>query len=69
MIQGELQPHDLDRQRFAVQLTLSPSGLFLFACNRRSDQVTTFRVSLFSGMVSLTGQYLAVGSPNMIGFA
>ena len=57
------------RGDYPNQVALSPSGAFLFACNRRSDQVTTFRVDLPSGMLSFTGQYLAVGSPNMIGFA
>ncbi len=56
------------RGDYPNQVTLSPSGAFLFACNRRSDQVTTFRVDLSSGMLSFTGQYLPVGSPNMIGF-
>ena len=57
------------RGDYPNQVTLSPSGAFLFACNRRSDQVTTFRVDPSSGMLSFTGQYLAIGSPNMIGFA
>ncbi len=57
------------RGDYPNQVTLSPSGAFLFACNRRSDQVTTFRVSSSSGMLSFTGQYLPVGSPNMIGFS
>lgn len=57
------------RGDYPNQVTLSPSGAFLFACNRRSDQVTTFRVDASSGMLNFTGQYLAVGSPNMIGFA
>lgn len=56
------------RGDYPNQVVLSPSGAFLFACNRRSDQVTTFHVDPSSGMLSFTGQYLAVGSPNMIGF-
>ncbi len=56
------------RGDYPNQVTLSPSGAFLFACNRRSDQVTTFRVDSSSGMLGFTGQYLAIGSPNMIGF-
>ncbi len=68
---GMLQPvaTEWTRGDYPNQVTLSPSGAFLFACNRRSDQVTTFRVDPSSGMPSFTGQYLAVGSPNMIGFA
>ena len=57
------------RGDYPNQVTLSPSGAFLFACNRRSDQVTIFCVDPSSGMPSFTGQYLAIGSPNMIGFA
>ena len=57
------------RGDYPNQVTLSPSGAFLFACNRRSDQVTIFRVDPSSGIPSFTGQYLAIGSPNMIGFA
>jgi len=57
------------RGDYPNQVALSPSGSFLFACNRRSDQVTSFRVDPASGMLSFTGEYLPIGSPNMIGFA
>lgn len=56
------------RGDYPNQVTLSPSGTLLFACNRRSDQVTSFRVDPVGGTLSFTGQYLPIGSPNMIGF-
>lgn len=64
----ELVATEWTRGDYPNQVTLSPSGAFLFACNRRSDQVTTFRVDPASGMLRFIGQYLAVGSPNMVGF-
>jgi len=57
------------RGDYPNQIALDPTGHFLFACNRRSDQVTLFRVDRRSGKLDFTGQYLPVGSPNMVAFA
>ena len=49
-------------------IAFDPSGLFLYACNHRSDNITSFRVNKKTGMLSFTGQYTAVGSPACIIF-
>jgi len=49
-------------------VALDPTGRFLFACNRRSDNVTLFRVDAESGRLAFTGRYLPIGSPNMVAF-
>jgi len=51
------------------QVALDPTGMLLLASNRRSDQVTVFRVDRATGGLRFSGQYFAVGSPNMVGFA
>lgn len=45
-----------------------PSGSCLFACDQRSDSITSFRVERETGMLRFTGQYAGVGSPAMIAF-
>jgi 6-phosphogluconolactonase len=45
-----------------------PSGNFVFACDQRSDCITSFRVEHATGMLTFTGNYAAVGSPAMIAF-
>jgi 6-phosphogluconolactonase len=49
-------------------IAIDPGGDFLFACNHRSDDVTSFRVDKKTGRLSFTGQYTAVGSPACITF-
>ena len=49
-------------------MALDPTGRFLLACNRRSDNVTLFRVNPQSGALAFTGRYLPIGSPNMVAF-
>jgi 6-phosphogluconolactonase len=56
------------RGDYPNQVTLDPTGALLLASNRRSDQVTVFRVDRATGGVRFTGQYFPVGSPNMVGF-
>ena len=53
---------------YPSQCRIDPSGRFLFACNRRSDCVTSFRIESASGKLTLTGRYTAVGSPACIAF-
>jgi 6-phosphogluconolactonase (cycloisomerase 2 family) len=50
------------------QCRIDPSGDFLFACNRRSDSITSFRIDNEKGLLTFTGQYVAVGSPGCIAF-
>jgi 6-phosphogluconolactonase (cycloisomerase 2 family) len=50
------------------QFRMDPSGRFLFACNKRSDCITGFRIDAGSGMLTATGQYVGVGSPASITF-
>ena len=57
------------RGDYPNQVALDPTGMLLLACNRRSDQVTVFKVDRASGRLHFSGQYFPVGSPNMIGFA
>jgi 6-phosphogluconolactonase (cycloisomerase 2 family) len=45
-----------------------PSGQFLYCCNQRGDNVTTFRRDAKTGRLEFTGHYAAVGNPSMIVF-
>jgi 6-phosphogluconolactonase (cycloisomerase 2 family) len=67
---GRVRPldHEWTRGDYPNHVALDPSGRFLFACNRRSDQVTVFRRDAGTGALAFTGQYLPIGSPNMIAF-
>lgn len=47
---------------------LDPTGRFLIASNRRSDQLTVFHIDPRTGSLKFTGQYFDVPSPNMIAF-
>ena len=56
------------RGDYPNQVALDPTGMLLLTCNRRSDQVTVFKVDRATGGLHFSGQYFPVGSPNMIGF-
>jgi 6-phosphogluconolactonase (cycloisomerase 2 family) len=43
-----------------------PTGRFLYCCNQRADNVTTFRVDGKTGGLTFTGQYTPVGNPSSI---
>jgi 6-phosphogluconolactonase len=45
-----------------------PSGQFLYVCNQRSDQITSFRLDRETGLLTFTGQYKPVGTPMCIAF-
>jgi 6-phosphogluconolactonase (cycloisomerase 2 family) len=47
---------------------LDPAGTFLYCCNQRGDNVTTFRVDRESGWLRSTGHYTPVGNPSCIVF-
>ncbi len=49
-------------------IALAPNGRFLYACNQRSDVITTFRVNEGDGRLTFTGKYPGVGSPACIVF-
>ena len=46
----------------------TPAGRFLYCCNQRGDNVTTFRVDRKSGGLGFTDQYTPVGNPSCIVF-
>jgi 6-phosphogluconolactonase (cycloisomerase 2 family) len=46
----------------------SPDGKFFYACNQHSDNITVFRVNQQSGLLTFTGQYVAMGSPACLVF-
>ena len=43
-----------------------PGGRFLYCCNQRGDNVTTFRVDRKTGALEFTGSWTPVGNPSMI---
>ncbi|MDR3739564.1 MAG: lactonase family protein [Terracidiphilus sp.] len=53
---------------YPVQCRIDPAGRFFFACNRRSDAITSFRIEPGTGALRATGQYMGVGSPASITF-
>jgi len=50
------------------QTRIDPSGNFLYACNRKSDCITCFRIHRETGKLLFTGNYTGVGSPGSITF-
>jgi 6-phosphogluconolactonase len=53
---------------YPCQFNFDPSGNFLYACNQRSDQITSFRIDKRTGLLSFTGQYTPLGTPTCIIF-
>ena len=53
---------------YPPQFNIDPSGNFLYVCNQRSDQITSFRIDRRTGALTFTGQYLPVGTPTCIIF-
>jgi 6-phosphogluconolactonase len=49
-------------------IQIAPGGAFLYACNQRSDAITSFRIDRNTGQLRFTGQYTGVGSPACIVF-
>jgi 6-phosphogluconolactonase len=54
---------------YPPQFNIDPSGNFLYVCNQRSDQITSFRIDKRTGLLKFTGQYTPVGTPTCIIFA
>jgi 6-phosphogluconolactonase len=48
--------------------TFDPSGKFFYVCNQRSDNITCFRAHRETGLLSITGQYVPVGTPSIVTF-
>jgi 6-phosphogluconolactonase len=53
---------------YPVQCRIDPGGTLLCVCNRRSDNITSFRIHPDTGLLSFTGHYAPVGSPGSIAF-
>ena len=45
-----------------------PTGQFLYCCNQRGDNITTYRVDRDTGGLEFTGHYAPVGNPSSIVF-
>lgn len=56
------------RGDYPRSFSLDPSGNYLYCCNQRADNVTTFRVDKASGRLEFTGRFTAVGNPSHILF-
>lgn len=56
------------RGDYPRSFNFDPSGAFLYCCNQRADNVTTFRVNRETGALTFTGQYTPVGNPSIIVF-
>ncbi len=56
------------RGNYPRSFNFDPTGAFLYCCNQRGDNVTTFRVDRKTGGLSFTGHYTPVGNPSAIVF-
>lgn len=56
------------RGDYPRSFAFDPTGKFLYCCNQRGDNVTTFRVDRRTGGLAFTGQYTPVGNPSCIVF-
>jgi 6-phosphogluconolactonase len=56
------------RGNYPRSFAFEPAGRFLYCCNQRADNVTTFRVDSRTGGVTFTGQYTPVGNPSCVVF-
>jgi 6-phosphogluconolactonase (cycloisomerase 2 family) len=56
------------RGNYPRSFNVDPSGTFLYCCNQRADNVTTFRIDPKSGSLTFTNHYAPVGNPSMITF-
>jgi 6-phosphogluconolactonase (cycloisomerase 2 family) len=59
---------DWARGNYPRSFSFDPTGRFLYCCNQRSDNVTTFKVDPKTGRLTFTGSYLPVGNPSHIVF-
>jgi 6-phosphogluconolactonase (cycloisomerase 2 family) len=56
------------RGNYPRSFSFDPSGRFLYCCNQRADNVTTFSVDRKTGALGFTGRYTPVGNPSHIVF-
>lgn len=56
------------RGNYPRSFNFDPSGRFLYSCNQRADNITTFRIHADTGHLEFTGQYTPVGNPSIIVF-
>jgi 6-phosphogluconolactonase len=56
------------RGDYPRSFNLEPSGAFLYCCNQRADNLTTFRKDPQTGVLTFTGKYTPVGNPSIIVF-
>src|SRR4051794_6549821 len=56
------------RGNYPRSFAFDPTGAFLYCCNQRGDNVTTFRVDRKAGALGFTGHYTPVGNPSCIVF-
>ena len=56
------------RGSYPRSFNFDPTGQFLYVCNQRGDNVTTFRIDSKTGGLTFTGQFTAVGNPSSIVF-
>ena len=56
------------RGSYPRSFNFDPTGRFLYVCNQRGDNVTTFRIDAKTGGLAFTGQFTAVGNPSSIVF-
>jgi 6-phosphogluconolactonase len=56
------------RGNYPRSFSFDPTGQFLYCCNQRGDNVTSFGVDRKTGTLSFTGHYTPVGNPSAIVF-
>ncbi len=56
------------RGNYPRSFNFDPTRRFLYCCNQRADNVTTFRVNPKTGRLTFTGHYTSVGNPSCIVF-
>ncbi len=56
------------RGDYPRSFNFDPAGSFLYSCNQRGDNVTSFRIDPKTGGLTFTGQYTPVGNPSIIVF-
>jgi 6-phosphogluconolactonase len=64
-----LAGNEWTRGDYPNHVALAPGGKLMLVSNMRSDHVTVFHVDKENGGLRFSGQYLPIGSPNMVGFA
>src|SRR5690606_24986791 len=56
------------RGNYPRSFNVDPTGRFLYCCNQRSDNVTTFKIDRKTGSLTFTGRYTPVGNPSCLVF-